>query len=158
MTRQRLREGSIRWETNLSLESFSQKIVKKIEMLAFNNKIKIIKAFVPNKVKLYIETNLSKELNHFQKKYSYKIDFIEKAQFIIPEYSIELLNKSKKIIDKIEYIRKVKDFNYTSDKSTKIAKIDKKNQKILTKKNKIKDEIKKEKKPRTLWTRRKKAS
>ena len=44
MTRQRLREGSIRWETNLSLESFSQKIVKKIEMLAFNNKIKIIKA------------------------------------------------------------------------------------------------------------------
>ncbi len=158
MTRQRLREGSIRWETNLSLDSFSQKIVKKIEMLAFNNKIKIIKAFVPNKVKLYIETNLSKELNHFQKKYSYKIDFIEKAQFIIPEYSIELLNKSKKIIDKIEYIRKVKDFNYTSDKSTKIAKIDKKNQKILTKKNKIKEEIKKEKKPRTLWTRRKKAS
>ena len=31
MTRQRLREGSIRWETNLSLISFSQKIVKKIE-------------------------------------------------------------------------------------------------------------------------------
>ena len=29
MTRQRLREGSIKWETNLSLESFSQKIVKK---------------------------------------------------------------------------------------------------------------------------------
>ncbi len=158
MTRQRLREGSIRWETNLSLESFSQKIVKKIEMLAFNNKIKIIKAFVPDKVKLYIETNLSKELNHFQKKYSYKIDFIEKAQFIIPEYSIELLNKSKKIIDKIEYIRKVKDFSYISDKSTKIDKIDKKNQKILTKKNKLKEEVKKEKKPRTLWTRRKKAS
>ena len=158
MTRQRLREGSIRWETNLSLESFSQKIVKKIEMLAFNNKIKIIKAFVPDKVKLYIETNLSKELNHFQKKYSYKIDFIEKAQFIIPEYSIELLNKSKKIIDKIEYIRKIKDFSYISDKSTKIAKIDKKNHKILTKKNKLKEEVKKEKKPRTLWTRRKKAS
>ena len=39
---------------------FSQKIVKKIEMLAFNNKIKIIKAYVPEKVKLYIDTNLSK--------------------------------------------------------------------------------------------------
>ena len=35
-----------------------------------NNKIKIIKAFVPDKVKLYIDTNLSKELSHFQKKYS----------------------------------------------------------------------------------------
>ena len=36
-------------------------------MLAFNNKIKIIKAYVPEKVKLYIETNLSKELSYFQK-------------------------------------------------------------------------------------------
>ena len=70
-------------------------------MLAFNNKIKIIKAFVPDKVKLYIDTNLSKELNYFQKKYSYKIDLIENTQFIIPEYKIELLNKSKKIINKI---------------------------------------------------------
>ena len=29
MTRQRLREGSIKWETQLSLSSFSQKILKK---------------------------------------------------------------------------------------------------------------------------------
>ena len=37
-------------------------------MLAFNNKIKIIKAYVPEKVKLYIVyTNLSKEINYFQK-------------------------------------------------------------------------------------------
>ncbi|MDC0488894.1 Rne/Rng family ribonuclease, partial [Pelagibacteraceae bacterium] len=34
MTRQRLREGSIKWETQLSLESFSQKILKKIQHLA----------------------------------------------------------------------------------------------------------------------------
>ena len=68
MTRQRLREGSIRWETNLSLESFSQKIVKKIETVAFNNKIKIIKAFIPEKIKSYIEINLSKEIDYFEKK------------------------------------------------------------------------------------------
>ena len=37
-------------------------------MLAFNNKIKFIKAYVPDKVKLYINTNLSKELTYFQKK------------------------------------------------------------------------------------------
>ena len=29
MTRQRLREGSIKWETQLSLGSFSQKVLKK---------------------------------------------------------------------------------------------------------------------------------
>merc|ERR1712093_305552 len=33
MTRQRLREASIKWETNLSMESFALKIIKKIEML-----------------------------------------------------------------------------------------------------------------------------
>ncbi len=158
MTRQRLREGSIRWETNLSLQSFSQKIVKKIEMLAFNNKIKIIKAFIPEKVKLYIDTNLSKELNYFQKKYSYKIEFIEKAQLIIPEYKIELLNKSKKIINKIEHISKIENFNSKIEKQASAQKIDKKNTKISTKKNKIKDDIKSEKKLRTLWVRKKKAS
>ena len=31
MTRQRLRESFIKWETNLSLESFGQKIIKKLK-------------------------------------------------------------------------------------------------------------------------------
>ena len=157
MTRQRLREGSIKWETNLSLESFSQKIVKKIEMLAFNNKIKIVKAYIPDKVKLFIETNLSKELSHFQKKYSYKIDFVENGQLIIPEYRIELLNKSKKIINKIENINEIKKYKSNLDLfEKKNIKSEKKNQKISFKNNK--DITKKSKKPRTLWVRKKKAS
>ena len=57
MTRQRLRQASINWETVLSLESFL-KIIKKIELLAFTNKVKIIKAYIPEKVKLYIESAL----------------------------------------------------------------------------------------------------
>ena len=68
MTRQRLRQASINWETVLSLESFSQKIIKKIELLAFTNKVKIIKAYIPEKVKLYIESALQKEIDYFQKK------------------------------------------------------------------------------------------
>ena len=158
MTRQRLREGSIKWETILSLESFSQKIVKKIEMLAFNNKIKIIKAYVPEKVKLYIETNLSKELSYFQKKYSYKIELTEKAEFIIPEYRIELLNKSKKIINKFEHISQIKNSSFQKEQTFKTSKDAKKNLKISTKKIKVREEIKKDKKPRTLWIRKKKAS
>ena len=158
MTRQRLREGSIKWETILSLESFSQKIVKKIEMLAFNNKIKIIKAYVPEKVKLYIETNLSKELSYFQKKYSYKIELTEKAEFIIPEYRIELLNKSKKIINKFEHISQIKNSSFQKEQTFKTSKDAKKNSKISTKKIKVREEIKKDKKPRTLWIRKKKAS
>merc|ERR1711966_481730 len=55
MTRQRLREGSIKWETQLSLSSFSQKILKKTQLLAFTEKVKIIQTYVPEKVKNYIE-------------------------------------------------------------------------------------------------------
>ena len=46
MTRQRLREGSIKWETQLSLSSFSQKILKKIQHLAFTDKAKAIHAYI----------------------------------------------------------------------------------------------------------------
>ncbi len=158
MTRQRLREGSIKWETNLSLESFSQKIVKKIEMLAFNNKIKIIKAFIPEKIKLYIDSNLSKEIAYFQKKYSYKIELIAEKQFLVPEYRIELLNKSKKVINKIENINKISILENIIKSDKKIEKNSKKNQNTLSKSNKDKQYVKKPTKLRTLWTRKKKAS
>ena len=158
MTRQRLREGSIRWETNLSLESFSQKIVKKIEMLAFNNKIKIIRSYVPDKVKTYIDVNLSKEINYFQKKYSFKIEFIANNQYIIPEYKIELLNKSKKVINKIESINQVISFKKKEKPSNEKYKETKKTQKTQSKSTKDKTEEKNLKKPRTLWTRKRKAS
>ena len=159
MTRQRLREGSIKWETNLSLESFSQKIVKKIEMLAFNNKIKIIKAFVPEKTKMYIDINLSKEIEYFQKKYLYKIEIISEPQFVIPEYKIELLNKSKKVINKIENINKIlNSVTKLNNNYDKLGKNNKKSQNVSSKIHKDKDMDKKISKPRTLWTRRKKAS
>ena len=161
MTRQRLREGSIKWETNLSLASFSQKIVKKIEMLAFDNKIKIIRSYVPEKVKTYIDINLSKEINYFQKKYSFKIEFIANNQYIIPEYKIELLNKSKKVINKIENINEVISFKKKENlfnEKYKETKETKKTQKIQGKLTKDKIGEKKLKKPRTLWTRKRKAS
>ena len=76
MTRQRLREGSIKWETQLSLNSFSQKILKKIQYLAFTDKVKIIKGFVPEKVIDFIKGNFLEELKYFQKKYSFKIELL----------------------------------------------------------------------------------
>ena len=80
MTRQRLREGSIKWETQLSLSSFSQKILKKVQSLAFTDKVKIIKVFVPKKVKLFIEKNLVDELKYFQKNILSKLKFYLKSQ------------------------------------------------------------------------------
>ena len=158
MTRQRLREGSIKWETILSLNSFAQKIIKKIELLAFTNKVKIIKASIPEKVKLYIENKLSKEIEFFAKKYLFKIDFLADAKLIIPEYKIELLNKSKKIINTFENIDKIKEIedNLENNNKVKIKKI--KPEKIIDLKKAKKTKIIKKKniKPRTLWVRRRK--
>ena len=96
MTRQRLREGSIKWETQLSLSSFSQKILKKIQQLAFTEKVKIINSYVPEKVKLFIENNLLEELKYFKKKYSFDIKIFSDNNFVIPEYKIDLLINQKK--------------------------------------------------------------
>ena len=107
MTRQRLREGSIKWETQLSLESFSQKIIKKIQLHAFSEKVKIIKTYIPDKVKVFVEKNFNEELKYFQKKYRIKVELLSNEELIIPEYKIELLNKSKKILNLIENIKNI---------------------------------------------------
>jgi ribonuclease E len=153
MTRQRLREGSIKWETILSLSSFAQKITKKIELLAFTNKVKIIKAYIPEKVKIYIENNLSKEIEYFEKKYSYKINFLADNTLVIPEYKIELLSKLKKVINKFENIDKIK-INLESKEKIKKSKPEK----IVDFKKLKKTKVVKKKKTilRTLWVRRKK--
>ena len=153
MTRQRLREGSIKWETQLSISSFSQKIIKKIQYLAFEDKVKSIDAFVPKKVKIYIEKNLFNELLYFKKKYALEIKIQSNETFIIPEYKIDLLNKSKKIIKSIEKIDSIIEIKKVEKKKEKEKKIkSKKNikNKEKTPKTKIKKKI------RTLWVRRKK--
>jgi ribonuclease E len=153
MTRQRLREGSIKWETQLSLSSFSQKILKKIQHLAFTDKVKIINAYDPEKVKVFVEKNLLDEVKYFQKKYSHEIKIMSNDKFIIPEYKIDLLNKSKKLLNSIENINTIIEIkkakkNFIKEKKGKTLEINKSKEK--NKKSKIK------KKVRTLWVRRKK--
>jgi len=156
MTRQRLREGSINWKTILSIDSFAQKIIKKIELLAFTNKVKITKAYIPEKVKLYIENKLSKEIEYFEKKYSFKINFIPDPTLIIPEYKIELLNKSKKIINTVQNIDKINEVKSNSENKFKMDKKKIDDDLNLKKSKKAKTIKKKVRPPRTLWVRRKK--
>ena len=148
MTRQRLREASIKWETQLSLSSFSQKILKKIQYLAFADKVKIINTYIPEKVKIFIERNFIEELKYFQKKYSFDVNILTGEKFIIPEYKIDLLNKSKKIINTVENINLIEPIIKTKKKFVK-----EKNKQI--KKSKVK-KVKSTKKIRTLWIRKKK--
>lgn len=107
MTRQRLRESSVKWKVTLTLDSFALKIVKKSEELAFSNKAKIINIYIPEKVKAHIERNLDKEINYFRKKYKIEFNLISDKNLILPEYKINLLNKNKKIITRIENYQKI---------------------------------------------------
>jgi len=107
MTRQRLRESSVKWNMVLSLDSFALKIVKKSEELAFSNKAKVVNISIPLKVKTYIEENLKKEITHFQNKYKLELNILSDNNLMIPEYKIDLFNKNKKIIKKIENIEKI---------------------------------------------------
>jgi len=141
MTRQRLRESSVRWNMVLSLDSFSLKIMKKGEELAFSNKAKIVNINVPSKVKTYIEENLAKELNHFKNKYKLNFNIISDNSLIIPEYKIELLNKNKKIINKIENIEKIKDISLKENYAKKNF-INKKNNKNFKMRGKFKKKFK----------------
>ena len=153
MTRQRLREASIKWETQLSLSSFSQKILKKIQYLAFMEKVKVVNTYVPEKVKIFIENNLLEELKYFQKKYTFDIKILSDDNFVIPEFKIDLLNKSKKLINSVENISKVIKVNKLKTNVSKLKKEkDKGSSKIKDKSKKTKSK----KKIRTLWIRRKK--
>ena len=102
---------------------FSQKVLKKIQHLAFTDEVKIIKSYVPEKVKVFIEKSLE-ELKYFQKKYSYKVEILSFKELIIPEYKIELLNKSKKLLNKVENLNNIIDIKkFRNEKDKKIKKI-----------------------------------
>ena len=123
MTRQRLRESSIKWNMVLSLDSFSQKIVKKAEELSFSNKAKIVNIEISEKVKIYIEKYLKKEIEYFTKKHKFEINLLSNKNLIIPEYKIDLLNKNKKVIKKVYNIEDIeKRTNKPNDLRMKFSK------------------------------------
>ena len=47
------------------------------------------------------------EIKFFKKKYSFEIKLLSEENFIIPEYKIDLMNKSKKILSSIENINSI---------------------------------------------------
>jgi len=112
MTRQRLRESSVKWNMVLSIDSFSLKIIKKSEELAFSNKAKSVNINIPSKVKSYIEKNLEKEINYFKDRYKLEFNLISDEKLAIPEYRIDLFNKNKKIIKKIENIENIENISF----------------------------------------------
>ena len=99
MTRQRLRESSIKWEIQLSVDSFALKIIKLLEERAFSDsKIKIIDVNLSKKIIDILNNNYSTELKFFKDKYKFKINLVQNAEFLSQEFLFSFYDAKKKII------------------------------------------------------------
>jgi len=136
MTRQRLREGSLKWETLLTPHSFALKIIKIFEEKAFaEKKIKTIEIQLAKKIIDIIEENHSKKVFFFKNKYKFKINFKENINFLNQDYSISFYDNKKKIIDEIKNIQlPSKDLSNNNSKISHINKAKKHDKKKMSKK------------------------
>ncbi len=108
MSRQRLRESAIKWKITLTDESFAQKLLKIVELKAVINKAKFVELKVCEKISDFLKENFVDDLTYFEKKNKITIDIISDNSLIIPEYIIDIKNKSKKTIELVEYYEKLK--------------------------------------------------
>ena len=108
MSRQRLRESAVKWKINLTDESFGLKLLKLVELKSVINKAKFVDLKVCEKISNFLKENFIDDLTYFEKKNKMKIDIITDNNLIIPEYIIDLKNKSKKTLELIEHFEKLK--------------------------------------------------
>ena len=108
MSRQRLRESAVKWKVTLTDESFALKILKLVEVKAVLNKAKFVELKICEKISDFMKENFIDDLKYFEGKNKIKIDIIADNSLIIPEYIINLQNKSKKVIETIQHIEKLK--------------------------------------------------
>ena len=108
MSRQRLRESAVKWKVNLTDESFAQKILKLVEIKTVLHKAKFVDLKVCKKISDFLKENFIEDLTYFENKNKMKIDIISDNSLIIPEYIIDLKNRSKKTIELIEHFEKLK--------------------------------------------------
>ena len=126
MSRQRLRESAIKWKVSLTDESFAQKLLKTVELKAIINKAKFVELRVCEKISDFLKENFIDDLTYFEKKNKTTIDIISDPSLIIPEYIINIQNKSKKTIELIEYYKKLKNLEMQTKEEKVIEKIESK--------------------------------
>ena len=107
MSRQRLRESSVKWKVSLTEESLSRKILKIVETKSIHNKAKYVDLKICEKLSNFIKENFLEDLKYFEKKNKIKIDIIYDHSLDVPEYKIDFKNKGKTIIEKIESLTKL---------------------------------------------------
>ena len=128
MSRQRLRESSVKWQISLTNETHALKIIKRLEIEAIENKAKIVDLNVCMQINNFIKENLNENIKYIEKKNKFKINLITDNSMIISDYKIEYKNKSKKILNVLENItklEKIRDNDLNNNKMEKVKKFKK---------------------------------
>ena len=107
MSRQRLRESAVKWNITLTNESFALKLLKTAESKSIENKAKFVEIRICNRISSFINENFKNDIKYFENKNKVKVEIIDDNSLIVPDYLINLKNKSKKIIKKIESVSKL---------------------------------------------------
>ena len=126
MSRQRLRESAVKWKVELTDESFAQKLLKIVELKLVLNKAKFVELKVCEKISDFLKENFVKDLTYIEKKNKMKIDIITDNKLIIPEYIIDMKNKSMKTIELVEQFEKLKNIELSKYKEKNSEEKDKK--------------------------------
>ena len=108
MSRQRLRESAVKWKVTLTDESFAMKVLKLVEVKAVLTKAKFVELKICEKISEFMKINFIDDLKYFEEKNLIKIDIIADNSLIIPEYIIDLQNKTKKTIETVEHLEKLR--------------------------------------------------
>ena len=122
---------------------FCSKLLKIVELKAVINKAKFVELKVCEKVSDFLKENFVDDLTYFEKKNKIKIDIISDNSLIIPEYIIDIKNKSKKTVELVEYYEKLKNLEIQNKENKFLEK--KENKKINKKTYKKKRYYKKTK-------------
>ena len=133
MSRQRLRESAVKWKVQLTDESFAQKLLKLVELKTVLNKAKFVELKVCKKISDFLKENFIEDLSYFETKNKMKIDIITDNTLIIPEYIIDIKNKSKKTLELVEHFETLKNLEQQK-KENKVIDI-KESKKFIKKKN-----------------------
>ena len=133
MSRQRLRESAVKWKVELTDESFAQKLLKIVELKSVLSKAKFVELKVCEKISDFLKENFVDDLTYFEKKNKMKIDIITDNSLIIPEYIIDLKNKSNITIELVEHHEKLQ--NLEQQKVDDKFSGNKENKKFYKKKN-----------------------
>ena len=126
MSRQRLRESAVKWKVTLTDESFALKILKLVEVKAVLTKAKFVELKICGKISDFMKENFIDDLKYFEDKNKIKIDIIADNSLIIPEYIIDLQNKTKKTIETVDHIEKLKNLEEQKKESKSFEDVNKK--------------------------------